>query len=89
MRLFLVVLQELHRLLRCLQLLLLFSRCMPSFVLIGCCVNELHGHLCPYRNVFTEAVYCCFTRITFLYQIVYMFVLPELEVAIASPSFVI
>ena len=27
------------------------SMCIPSFVLIGCCVSELHGHLCPYRNV--------------------------------------
>ena len=24
---------------------------------------ELHGHICPYRNVLPEAVYCCFTRI--------------------------
>ena len=38
--------------------------CIPSFVLIGCCVSELHGHICPYRNVWPEAVYCCFTRIT-------------------------
>ena len=36
------------------------SMCMPSFVLIGCCVSELHGHLCPYRNVWPEAVNCCF-----------------------------
>ena len=38
------------------------SMCIPSFVLIGCCVSELRGHLCPYRNVLPEAVYCCFTR---------------------------
>ena len=37
---------------------------VPSFVLIGCCVSELHGHICPYRNVWPEAVYCCFTRTT-------------------------
>ena len=37
---------------------------IPSFVLIGCCVNELRGHVCPYRNVWPEAVYCCFTRTT-------------------------
>ena len=43
---------------------LLKCMCMPSFVLIGCCVSELHGHLCPYRNVWPEAVYCCFTRTT-------------------------
>ena len=40
------------------------SMCIPSFVLISCCVSELHGHLCPYRNVWPEAVYCCFTRTT-------------------------
>ena len=38
--------------------------CISSFVLIGCCVSELRGHLCPYRNVLPEAVYCCFTRTT-------------------------
>ena len=41
--------------------------CTPSFVLIGCCVSELHGHICPYRNVWPEAVYCCFT-ILFIYM---------------------
>ena len=44
---------------------LLKRMCMPSFVLIGCCVSELHGHLCPYRNVLPEAVYCCFTTTLF------------------------
>ena len=24
------------------------SMCIPSFVLIGCCVSEIHVHLCPY-----------------------------------------
>ena len=43
---------------------LLKSMCIPSFVLIGCCISKLHGHLCPYRNVLPEAVYCCFTRTT-------------------------
>ena len=28
------------------------------------CVSELHGHICPYRNVLPEAVCCCFTRTT-------------------------
>ena len=32
------------------------SMCVPNFVLIGCCVSELKGHLCPYRNVWPEAV---------------------------------
>ena len=40
------------------------SMCIPSFVLIGCCVSELRSHLCPYRNVWPEAVYCSFTRTT-------------------------
>ena len=35
---------------------------IPSFILNGCCVSELLGHLCPYRNVWPEAIYCCFTR---------------------------
>ena len=39
---------------------LLKSMCIASFVLIGCCMSELHGHLCPYSNVLPEAIYCCF-----------------------------
>ena len=42
------------------------SMYIPSFVLIGCCLSELHGHLCLYHNVLPEAVYCCFTRTTFI-----------------------
>ena len=101
LRLFIVVLHELHCLLNCLHVCMirirgwyhitklpeavyscftrttlftttftvmivvcLKSMCIPSFVLIGCCVSELLGHLCPYRNVLPEAVYCCFTRTT-------------------------
>ena len=41
-----------------------FSMRKPSFFLIGCCMSVLHGHLCPYRIVWPEAVYCCFTRTT-------------------------
>ena len=48
--------------------------CIPSFVLIGCCVSELRGHICPYHNVWPEAVYCCFYKNYIVYQIVYMFV---------------
>ena len=43
---------------------LLKTMCIPSFILIGCCVSELHDNLCPYRNVWPEAVYRCFTRTT-------------------------
>ena len=32
------------------------SMCIPSFVLIGCCVSELHVHLCPYCNIWREVV---------------------------------
>ena len=38
--------------------------------LIGCCVSELHGHICSYRNVWPEAVYL---KNYIVYQIVYMF----------------
>ena len=46
--------------------------CMPSFVFIGC-VSELHAHLhvCPYRNVYPEVVYCCLP--TFLYAYILVF----------------
>ena len=40
------------------------SMCMPSFVFIGLCLSEVHGHLCPNCKVWPEAVYRCFTRIT-------------------------
>ena len=40
------------------------SMCVPSFIVIGYCVSELHGDICPYCNVLPEAVYCCFTRTT-------------------------
>ena len=39
------------------------SMCVPSFIVIGYCVSELHGHS-PYRNALPEAVYCCFTGTT-------------------------
>ena len=32
--------------------------CMPQFTWIGCCISELHAHLCPNSNVWPEAVYC-------------------------------
>ena len=49
------------------------SMCIPSFVLIGCCVSELHGHICPYHNVWPEAVYCCFTRTTLFTELLTCF----------------
>ena len=66
---------------------LLKRMCMPSFILIGCCVSELHGHLCPYRNVLPEAVYCCFTRTTLLQK--RNFPIPwSLWISISTQSFV-
>ena len=61
---FIVVLQELHYLQQCLLLLLWCVHvfmCVSSFIVIGYCVSELHGHYC---NVLPEAIYCCFTRTT-------------------------
>ena len=43
---------------------LLKTMCIPTLILIGCFVSELHDNLCPYRNVWPEAAYCCFTRTT-------------------------
>ena len=37
------------------------SMCVPSFIVIGYCVSELHGRYC---NILPEAVYCCYTRTT-------------------------
>ena len=62
LRLFIVVLQVFTTVI--IVVCLLKRMCMQSFVLIGCCVSKLHGHLCPYRNVLPEAVYRCFTRTT-------------------------
>ena len=69
LRLFIVVLQELH----CCYFLVCSQKimCIQSFILIGCCVSELHGHLCPYRNVLPEAVYYCFTRTAKLFTCLY------------------
>ena len=33
------------------------SICIPSFIMIGSCASEIHAHLCPYRNVWPDAVY--------------------------------
>ena len=55
-----------------------YSMCIPSLALIY--YYELHGHLCPYCNVWPEIVYCCFTENYTVYWIVYMFVWSEVEV---------
>ena len=53
LRVFIVVLQELFT---------------TVFTLIGHCVSEL-GHLSSYRNVWPEAVYCCFKRTTLFTEV--------------------
>ena len=60
---------------------------IPSFVLIGYCVSDLHGHICLYRNVWPEAVYCCFTRTTLFIKLFTCFMI-RVRVGIMSPSFV-
>ena len=54
LRLFIVVLQELHCLL---QHLLIFLWCVPIYTRpsSGCYVSEIKGHLCFYHNVWPEA----------------------------------
>ena len=68
LRLFIVVLQETTLFTTMFTVIIvvcsLKSRCVPSFILIGCCVSELHGHLCAHCNVWPEVVYCYFTRTT-------------------------
>ena len=62
---------------------LLKHMCIPGFVLIGCCVSKLHGHLCLYRNVWPEAVYCCFTRTALLTNMAW-----SLWISISTQSFI-
>ena len=65
LRLFIVVLQELHTMFTVIIVVCsLKSMYIPSLVLIGYCVSELLGHICTYRNVWPEAISCCFTRTT-------------------------
>ena len=67
LRLFIVVLQDRTTLFTTMftviiVVYLLKTMCIPSFVLIGCCVSEIRAHLCPYRNVWPEGVYCIVYR---------------------------
>ena len=49
--------------------------CIPSFILIGFYVSELHAHLSPYRNVWPEVIYCCFIYKNYnVYNVVYMLI---------------
>ena len=49
---------------------LVYSLKCICFTLIGFCVSELHGYLYPYRNVWSEAVYCCFYIVYRMYSTV-------------------
>ena len=63
--------------------------CVPSFIVIGYCVSELHGHICPYCNVLPEAVYCCFTRTTlFTTMFTVIIVVCSLKI-MCVPSFIV
>ena len=61
------------------------SMYIPSFVSIGGYVSELHTHVCPYCP---EAVYCCFTKTTCLYQQINMPILSGIRISISSQSVV-
>ena len=63
--------------------------CIPSFVLIGCCMSELHGHLCLYRNVLPEAIYCCFTRTTLFTTMFTVIILVCSLNGMCIPSFIL
>ena len=74
LRVFIVVLQELHCLLQCLPWLFCVfikkhvyaseTACwiVITISFIGCCFSKLHAHLYPYHNVWPKVVLCCFTR---------------------------
>ena len=61
--------------------------CVPSFIVIGYCVSELHGHTCPNRNVLPEAVYVCFAKLHCLPNYLHICMI-KVRGAITSPSFV-
>ena len=72
LRLFNVVLQELTTTFTVIIVVCsLKSMCVPSFIVIGYCVSELHGHISHYCNILPEAVYCCFTTTTKLCTCLY------------------
>ena len=50
------------------------SMCITSFVVIGCCVSELHGHICPHRKCMASGYLSLFYKNYVVYQIVYIFV---------------
>ena len=58
--LFIVVLQELPLFTTTFTFIIVVcsntSMCIPSFILIGCCVSEIKGHLYLYHNVWPEAI---------------------------------
>ena len=63
LRMFNVVLQELHYLLHCYYCGVFIEKYVCTKFHCNC-VSESHGHICHYCNVLPGAVYCCFTRTT-------------------------
>ena len=65
LRLFVIVLQELHCLLHvyCYYCGVFIENYVCTKVHHNWVLFELHGHLCPYHNVWPEAVCCCFTSL--------------------------
>ena len=43
-------------------IIVVHSLSIPSYVLIGCCLSEIHAHLCPYIVIY--GLRLCYTRIT-------------------------
>ena len=83
LRLFIVVLQELHCLLQCLLWVFGVFMCLPNFILIGSCVSELHAPIVMYclrlfsvvlqelhslPHVFIIRVIACYQVIKFRYS---------------------
>ena len=66
------------------------SMCLPSLILIGGCVRELHAHLhCMYvpTVMYGLRLFIVVLQEVHCYRIVYMLVSSELWVSITSPSF--
>ena len=58
-------------------------------VLIGCCVSELHGKLCPHHNILPEIFFCCFIRTTLFTTMFIMIIVVCSFKSICIPYFVL
>ena len=82
LRLFIVVLQELHCLLNCLHVCMIRGIPSQSFVTLHLLVSER-------ANVLPEAVYCCFTRTTLFTTMFTIMIVVCLLKSMCIPSFVL